>query len=213
MTELAPDLELLTRLRAADPASSLPTVDPARVAELLEAAVTETARTDTPRHSPEVPGSRETGTHGRSPLTWVVAAAAVVLIAAAGILGLTQRDHGSSPGVAGSVTRLHYAQHSGRCMTPNVGVLRAQTVAFRGTLVSVVDGTARFDVTRWYVGGPTDLAEVTAAPLSMHELTQAAHLEKGSSYLVAAADGRVLGCGFTGPAKGSLSKLYDSAFG
>jgi hypothetical protein len=143
----------------------------------------------------------------------MVAAASVVLIAAAGIFGLTQRDHGSSPDAAGTITQLHYAQHSGRCMTPNVGVLRAQTVAFRGTLVSMVAGTARFEVTRWYVGGPTDLAEVTAAPPAMRELTQAAHLATGASYLVAADDGRVLGCGFTGPAKGSLSKLYDSAFG
>lgn len=205
MTEPAPDLELLVRLRAADPASSLPTLDGAPVAELLEAAMTET-----PTRTPE---SRETGTHGRSPLTWLVAAAAVVLIAAAGIFGLAHRDHDSGPVARGSVTRLRYVEPSGRCMTPNVGVLRAQTVAFRGTLRSVVDGKATFQVTHWYVGGPTDLAEVTAVPASLHDLTQAAQLETGASYLVAADNGRVLGCGFTGPARGALSNLYAHAFG
>jgi hypothetical protein len=204
VTEPAPDLELLARLRAADPASSLPPADAARVADLLEAAMTESAT-----RSRE---SRETGTRARSALTWLVAAAAVVLIAA-GIFGLAHRDHGSSPVVEGSVTQLGYAAPAGRCMTPNVGVLKAQTVAFRGTLISVVDGTATFDVTRWYAGGPTDLAKVTAAPPALHELTQAAHLETGGAYLVAAAEGRVLGCGFTGPAKEPLLKLYDRAFG
>ncbi len=205
MTDREPDQELLARLRVADPASSLPTADPDRVAELLEAAMSDTA---TRTHE-----SRETGTHDRSPLTWLVAAAAVVLIAGAGIIGLAQRDHGSTPVAQGSVTQLGYAPPAGRCVTPDAGVLQAQTVAFRGTLVSVVDGTATFDVSHWYAGGPTDLAKVTAAPPSMSELTRAADLEPGSDYLVAASDGRVTGCGFTGPVTGQLQQLYDRAFG
>jgi hypothetical protein len=209
MTDLAPDQELLTRLRAADPASSLPSAEPDRVTQLLEAAMSDTAR-DTGTRTHE---SRETGTHDRSPLTWLVAAAAVALIAAAGIFGLSQRDHGSTPVVEGSVTQLGYAPPAGRCLTPQVGVLKEQTVAFRGTLVSVVNGTATFDVSHWYAGGPTDLAKVTAAPPSMSELTRASDLEAGGDYLVAAADGRVTGCGITGPATGHLQKLYDRAFG
>lgn len=205
MTDREPDQELLERLRVADPASSLPSADPDRVAELLEAAMSDTAT--------RTPESRETGTHDRSPLTWLVAAAAVVLIAAAGIFGLAQRDHGSTPVVAGSVTQLGYAPFAGRCIPPDVGVLHEQTVAFHGTLVSVVGETATFDVSHWYAGGPTELVKVTAAAPSLSELTRTADLRTGGDYLVAAADGRVTGCGFTGPVTGHLQQLYDRAFG
>jgi hypothetical protein len=156
VTEHEPDAELLARLRAADPASSLPSADPDRLAQLLEAAMSDTATRATE--------SRATGTRDRSPLTWLVAAAAVVLIAAAGIFGMTQRDHGSSPVAQGSVTQLGFDPPRGRCQLPNVGVLKQQTVAFQGTLVSVVDGTATFEVTRWYRGGPTDTARISATP-------------------------------------------------
>ena len=205
MSDHEPDLELQTRLRAADPASSLPPADSDRLAQLLEAAMS-----DTTTRAPE---SRETGTRDRSPLTWLVAAAAVVLIAAAGIFGMAQRDHGSPPAAQESVTQLGYTPPRGRCQVPNVGVLKQQTVAFRGTLVSVVDGTATFDVTHWYRGGPTDTAKITATPSNLATLVQAADLTVRGEYLVTAGGGRVLACAFTGPAGGHLQTLYDRAFG
>jgi hypothetical protein len=205
VTEHEPDAELLARLRAADPASSLPSADPDRLAQLLEAAMSDTATRATE--------SRATGTRDRSPLTWLVAAAAVVLIAAAGIFGTTQRDHGSSPVAQGSVTQLGFDPPRGRCQLPNVGVLKQQTVAFQGTLVSVVDGTATFEVTRWYRGGPTDTARISATPPQLATLVQAADLRIGGRYLVAAGGGTVLACGFTRPAGGHLQTLYDQAFG
>jgi hypothetical protein len=205
VTDHVPDRQLLMRLRAADPASSLPPVDPDRVVHLLEEAMSDTA---TRPHE-----SRETGTHGRSPLTWLVAAAAVVLIAAAGIFGLANRDHGSQPASQGSVTRLAYAPHAGRCMVPSVAVLKQQTVAFRGTLVSMAAGSATFDVSHWYAGGPTDTAKVSATPTRLGDLVQAAKLTVGSDYLVSASGGDVTACGFSGPAAGSLQRLYDQAFG
>ena len=205
MTDHEPDLELQTRLRAADPASSLPPADPDRLAQLLEAAMS-----DTTTRAPE---SRETGTRDRSPLTWLVAAAAVVLIAAAGIFGMAQRDHGSPPAAQESVTQLGFTPPGGRCQVPNVGVLKEQTVAFRGTLVSVVGGTATFDVTHWYRGGPTDTAKITATPSNLATLVQAADLTARGEYLVTASGGTVLACAFTGPAGGHLQTLYDRAFG
>jgi hypothetical protein len=199
------DSELLTRLRAADPASSLPPADPERVAHLVEVAMSDT--------STRTPESRESGTHNRSPLTWVVAAAAVVLIAAAVAFGLANRGHDTAPTAGGSVTELSYQQQGGRCMVPNAAVLRQQTVAFRGTLTSMADGTARFDVTKWYAGGPTDVAEVATMPAALGGLVRAAHLRVGDEYLVSATDGIVTSCGFTGPARGQLQDLYDEAFG
>jgi len=193
----------------ADPASSLPPADPDRLAHLLEAAMSDTL----PDAGTRASESRETGTRDRSPLTWLVAAAAVVLIAAAGIFGMAQRDDGSPPTAQGSVTQLGFEPPRGRCQLPNVGVLRQQTVAFRGTLVSVVDGTATFDVTHWYRGGPTDTALISATPSKLATLVQAADLKAGSDYLVAADDGTVLACGFTRPAGGHLQSLYDQAFG
>jgi hypothetical protein len=200
-----PDSELLTRLRAADPASSLPPADPPGVAELLEAVMS-----DTTTRTPE---SRESGTRDRSPLTWLVAAAAVVLIAAAAALGLAQRDHGSTPSAGGSVTQLGYQVPVGKCMLPSAGALREQSVAFRGMLTSLRDSRATFDVTRWYAGGPTDSAEVTAPPGSIADLVQGADLRVGREYLVSATDGRVTACGLTGPARGHLLDLYGQAFG
>jgi hypothetical protein len=206
VTDHTPDLELLARFRAADPASSLSAADPQRVAELLEAAMSDTA---TRTHE-----SRETRTHDRSPLTWLVAAAAVVVIATAGALGLAQRGEDSTPVAQTSVTQLTYGSVQGLCITPDPRVLRVQSIAFRGSLVSLVGRTARFDVSRWYAGGPTDSVEVTVAGSpGLAELVHAADLKVGREYLVAASDGNVTGCGFSGPASARLQKLYDRAFG
>src|SRR3954452_24176587 len=72
------DDELQQRLRAADPAATLSPGDPAGVARLVEDVMSTELTTE----------SRETGTRHRSPLTWLVAAAAVVVIVGAGIFGV-----------------------------------------------------------------------------------------------------------------------------
>jgi hypothetical protein len=207
MIDHAPDQELLDRLRAADPASSLPPADLGRVAELVEAAMSETGTTSRPTES------RETGTHGRSPLTWLVAAAAVILIAAAGVFAFVQHGpDGSAPVAQGTVTRLGVTPGAGRCIAPDVRRLQQQSVAFDGTLVSLVDGTATFDVHHWYAGDATDQVEVTAPSAQLHALTDAVRLDVGHDYLIAATDGAVVTCGLSGPASGALQQLYDRAF-
>ncbi|MGH3308517.1 MAG: hypothetical protein ACRDOX_12610, partial [Nocardioides sp.] len=79
--------ELRARLRAADPASSLPRPDPDRVARLLE---------DTMSH-PETAESRDDPARQRSPLTWLVAAAAVVIIAGVGAFVFMNREDPGTP--------------------------------------------------------------------------------------------------------------------
>ena len=205
MNDHVPDTELLSRLHAADPASSLPPADPERVAQLLEEAMADTATR--PRES------RENGTHGRSRLTWLVAAAAIALIGGAVGVGLTQRDRDSSPSARASVTQLQAARVSGLCVLPSSRVLRLQSVAFRGTVVSVSDRAATFRAAHWYAGGPTDLVTVRLVPGHIPETLQASELAVGQVYLVAAGDGFVRGCGLTGPATPQLQRLYDDAFG
>ena len=74
--------ELHDRLHASDPAASLPPADPERVARLLEDVMSTELTTE----------NRETGTHGRGPLTWLVAAAAAVIIAGVGIYAVVSHD-------------------------------------------------------------------------------------------------------------------------
>jgi hypothetical protein len=199
------DDALLSRLRAADPAASLTPADHDRVAQLLEAAMS-----DTQLHPTE---SRETGTHDRSPLTWLVAAAAAVLIAAAGVFAVATHDAKHTPSAQPTVTQLSAARTSGRCVPLNVGVLEAQTVAFRGTVTTLTDGTVTFTVSHWFRGGPTDLARVIAPQPVLQPLVEAARFKVGGDYLVSAHDGQVSACGFSGPATGSLASLYSQAYG
>jgi hypothetical protein len=200
----AHDDDLMARLRAADPASSLPPADPDRVDHLLEAAMSDTTTRTTE--------TRENGTHDRSPLTWLVAAAAV-LIAASGVLALLHRDHDTTPTAVATVTQLGLTTSQPRCELPGPDVLRLQTVAFRGTVTSLDAGTATFRVEHWFKGGPTDLARVAAPPARLAPLVSAAKLHVGGSYLVSAQGGNVTECGFSGPATGQRAALYRQAFG
>src|SRR5262245_50212647 len=120
------DPELHRRLRAADPAAALPP-DPDRAARLVE-DVMSTELTEE---------SRETGLRHRGRLTWLVAAAAVVVIAVAGVAGLRAVNTDKPGPVADSphqtrqpqeqqsVTTLTVAGGAGteRCMVPNAETL------------------------------------------------------------------------------------------
>lgn len=203
------DDELLARLRAADPASSLTPVPPEGVARLLEDAMSHDVLTE----------SRESGTHGRSLLTWLVAAAAVVLIAAAGAFVFLGSDDDVAPMPAvtePTVTELQAPDPSAynvRCMVPNAEVLSGQTTAFSGT-VDEIDGE---DVTltpdRWYAGNPTDLVTVTAPGEQLEALLSAVSFEDGERYLVAADEGgHVMVCGFSAAWSEDLAAVYAEAF-
>src|SRR3954451_21542616 len=77
--------ELRDRLQASDPAASLPPDGPDRGARLLEDVMSTELTTE----------NRETGTHDRSRLTWLVAAAALVIIAGVGLFAVTNLNDGS----------------------------------------------------------------------------------------------------------------------
>jgi hypothetical protein len=209
--------ELRARLRAADPASSLPRSDPDRVARLLE---------DTMSH-PQTPESSADGARQRSLLTWLVAAAAVVIIAGVGVFAVMNQTQDSGSPAAGpeptdstsaaSTTELRApgaGAISGRCLPPSADALSGAEVAFDGTVEEIEGDLVTLRTTRWYAGSSTDLVTVRGPSEDLQALLAAVDFQDGGRYLVAAAaDGRVMVCGFSAPYSPRLERLYDQAFG
>ena len=201
---------LRARLRDADPAASLPPADPDRVSRLLEDAMG--PDTETPTES------RASGTRGRSPLTWLVAAAAVALIALAAAFVLTGRGEtptappSADPPPATLELALPGEAAAGRCMMPDPEVLGRADVAFDGEVVSVADGRVVLRPTQFYAGGPADQVEVDQASESMQDLVLGVRFEEGRRYLVAASGGNVMICGFSGVYAAQRARLYEEAF-
>jgi hypothetical protein len=164
--------------------------------------------------------SRRTGTHDRSPLTWLVAVAVVLLIAGAALFGLLNRgtDEPVTPtgtpsgSAAPSETMLTAEPAPGRCMLPNARVLRQQTLAFAGVVRSIADGEATLEPSRFYAGEATDVVVVQAPDRDLQALLAAVAFREGQRYLVAATDGRVTLCGFSGPYTAQLADLYAAAY-
>ncbi|MDF1604872.1 hypothetical protein [Nocardioides sp. YIM 152315] len=204
------DDELLARLRAADPATSLPPADPEGTARLVEDVMSTELTTE----------NRETGTRQRSPLTWAVAAAAVLVIAGAGFLGLRAvTDDGSAPTDAGqaapSATHLTVSDDvgAGKCMVPTADVLGRADVAFDGTVTAVDGDLVTLTPTHWYAGDPTDEVTVTAPSVQMQRVASAVSFEQGGRYLVSAVDDQVSLCGFSAAYDDDLAAVYQQAFG
>jgi hypothetical protein len=203
MSDEPEDTELFERLRAHDPAASLPPADPAQVARLLEEAVS---------HDLDSPTRR------RTPLTWLVAAAALLVLAGVGVFAVAGGD--DEPQVptaqdpAPTVVELSARPPvAAKCAVPTAEILSLQETAFDGTVSAIADGTVTLDVTEWYRGGPADQVTVDAPPTDMQALLQAADFKSGQRYLVSANDGFVTVCGFTAPYSDDLAALYVEAFG
>lgn len=205
--------ELYDRLRAGDPASSLPPADPDGVARLLEDVMSTELTTE----------NRETGTHDRSPLTWLVAAAAAVIIAGVGLFAVMNIDDDTTPAPSADDTHLadptvttleapDAAAASAKCMVPNAEVVAQQEIAFDGTVTAIVGDLVTLAPTTWYAGEPTDLVEVQAPPADMRMLLSAVEFEDGGRYLVSATDGRVTLCGFSALYSEELAAIYAEAF-
>lgn len=200
---------LQRRLRAADPAASLPPAPTDRTRRLLEDVM----------HTEPTTETRATGTRHRGPLTWAVAAAAVVLIAGVALFGVLRHDDDpAAPPTAAdsrSVTELAAppsTAYDARCMVPNADVLAQQTLAVDATATDVLDGVVTLAPTHWYAGSPTELVTVQAPPEQLQDLVGAVDFHEGGRYLVSASDGQVTVCGLTGPWSRRLAALYDAAF-
>jgi hypothetical protein len=222
------DDELRALLRASDPASSLPAADRAALAILLEDIMS--ADLEIRPVAPD-DASRASGTHGRNRLTWLVAAAAVAMIAGVGgvaIAGLSDddspapqaSDHRTTPPastaaapVAGLTTELTAKAPTGRCAVPDATLLARYDQAFQGTVTAVDDGMVTLQATEVFNGEVGETVQVAAAPADMQALASSVNFQVGGTYLVSAFGGSVSTCpGFSGPASGDVQKLYTEAF-
>lgn len=225
--ELGRDDELRALLAAADPAHALDPAEPAGLAALLE----DTMSHDTQLRTSEV-GDRATGTHDRNPLTWLVAAAAVLVIAGVGAFGLSRMsddgpavEAGDAPAATDSTgstgaTAVEPAftelgappPVEAKCAVPTAEMLAAQELAFAGTVTAIEGDTVTLSTTTVYAGDVAEQVQVSAPSAEMYSLLEAVRFEVGGDYLVSANGGVVSLCSFSGPATPALQRLYDQAF-
>jgi hypothetical protein len=215
------DQDLRDQLRALDPAASLQPADPTRVARLLEHTMSDDLDND-------IPETRQTGVYERSRLTWLVAAAAVLLIAGVGAFVLLERDTqdvpaagpdgatGQSGGAAdaATVTTLAVPANAGaaKCAVPSAEILAQQELAFDGVVDDITDGIVTLSPTTFYSGEPTDIVRVEAPPEVLGQLLLSVEFAIGERFLVSAFDGQVSLCGYSAPWSPELEQLYVEAF-
>jgi hypothetical protein len=212
------DDRLRALLRGGDPAGSLPPADPAALQNLLGDIMSADLEI-----RPADPGQAEPRRHTR--VTWLVAAAAVAVIAAGGafaVNGLTgndagapQADHKQTPSAGtsaeGQTTVLSVAEQQGRCAAPDPVILAQYPQAFQGTVTSIEGDTMTMETTDVLQGDVGETVQVTAPQELFNEMINTVNFEVGQSYLVAAYDGEVSMC-YSGSASGELRAPFDKAF-
>lgn len=233
----ARDDRLRAHLRSADPASSLAPADPATVAALIRTATSDDG-------SRRLPASAGTDLRRRVPQ--LLAAAAVVAVAGAGVWAVAGPEDpvdSVDPGVAldpaptaepagpaasrspspratgpgaradtTTVLRLPAAT-AAKCMVPDADVLRAQDLAFAGTVTGVDGALTVLDATQVYAGDVSDVVRVQAPPAELSLLVGGVQFEVGRTYLVSATGGQVTLCGLTAESTPALASLYAEAYG
>ena len=203
------DDDLQARLRDADPALRHPAgtapTDPAWIDTLAESTM------EAPMNTPEpAAGSRR---------TWILTAAAAVVVAALGFGGWSalQGNDDRPNQVAREKTVMNLkapkADAMQMCMRVEPQTVGQMQTAFDGTVSAVNGDEVTLDVTKWYVGGDTDQVKLTQiSDNGMIALEGGVQLEQGQRYLVTAHDGFVNGCGFSAPWSQELQDIFDQAF-
>lgn len=228
------DEAVRTRLRAADPAASLPPVGRDRVRQLLEATMADD-RSDAPAESAP----------SRRPRWPAAVAAAAVLVLGGVVVGVTvggddgsggsasdapaatddteteAGDDASPADTAGSPegdgeTALSLTAAAPprtlRCRMVTAEALAGLETAFDGTVSEIADGSVTFEVDRWFAGGDVDVVEVLDPPGFRAALEGPPPFDVGQRFLVTASEGQVTGCGFSAPYSGRLERTFERAF-
>jgi hypothetical protein len=196
------DEDLRSRLRRADPAASLAPAAPDEVSRLLEQTMTTTAA---PRVST-----------GRQRQFAVLVAAALVLLAAAGVGWLVTRStpaaiHGKPSALIVSLTADGIQR---KCVAPTAQVLaNSADFAFAGTVTGIAGDVVTLAVTHVYRGAEADEVRVGQAPGSSEQMLGSGQFEVGKKYLIASSAGGLVTCGYSGEADSlGLREMYEKAF-
>jgi len=219
------DDSLRALLRGGDPAGSLPPADPAALRSLLEDIMS--ADLDVRPSDPLATVPRR-----RTRATWLVAAAAVGVIAAGGAFAVAglgddgskvpEAGHqptttvattdGKAP-VAGETTQLKAEVPRGKCAAaPTATMLAGYSQAFEGTVTAIEGDTITLEATDVYQGDVGETVEVTGPPAGITEALNQVQFQVGGTYLVSTWNGSISMCGYSGPASGPLESLYKEAF-
>jgi hypothetical protein len=170
-----------------------------------------------------VPVDERTSTTGtavparsRRRLTFALAAAALAVLAGVGTVvavssGTPDRT-GQSASAQPMELRMPDASVASSCAMFDIAFLRAVPVAFQGTAVEVADTSVVLRVDRWFRGGQDGVTTVRVTRSGPEASDGSVDIAAGKTYLVAANDGSVLGCGYTGELTTEMLAYYDEAF-
>jgi hypothetical protein len=194
------DQQLRDELRRFDPAHDLAPLPPTWLGHRMEQMMTDS--TDTARATGAEPARRRG--------VWMVAAAAAVLVGGAAIvvpiaLGSAPTTEVLAQPSGGGVT-------IGSCLPVTAEGLQSQEKAFAARVIAVDGDTVTLEVTERFAGEVADRVEVPQVDAIDTDFSRVS-FELGESYLVAAGDGTVRGCGLSGPDDSELRAIYDAAFG
>ncbi|MGK5682843.1 hypothetical protein [Actinoplanes sp. URMC 104] len=115
---------------------------------------------------------------------------------------------------AGPVRELSLPGGAAKCVPPTAGKLRASAdFAFAGTVSSVYRDAVTLRVTEVFRGEQAGAVRVPQQGTRSEGLLGSGTFELGKEYLVAAAGGAILVCGYSGEAGSpGLRELFDTAF-
>jgi uncharacterized protein GlcG (DUF336 family) len=100
----------------------------------------------------------------------------------------------------------------GSCLPVTPEGLSSQEKAFAANAIAIDGDTVTLHVTERFAGDVADRVEVTQLDAIDSDFSSVS-FAVGGSYLVAAGDGMVRGCGLSGADSPDLRAVYDAAFG
>ncbi|MBK5267961.1 MAG: hypothetical protein JJE47_11070 [Acidimicrobiia bacterium] len=195
--------------------NSLKRLDPMQAAVSTELPTTESSRHRMERVMSTTTHLTTPPSGVRTPKRWVPALATLV-VAAIAVSVFTFGGAGTDPApVAGPPLELSLGDSNvlASCIIFDVAILRDMPIAFEGTVTGVDGARGTLTVDHWYKGGAAAEVALTGGSADMVSLIGAFPLEVGSSYLIAATDGNVNFCGYSGPASPELRGYFEEAFG
>jgi uncharacterized protein GlcG (DUF336 family) len=186
---------LREQLRRIDPARDLAPQPPTWLSHRMEQIMTDSTGT-------VAAPARKRG-------LWIAAAAAALAVGAAVVVPLALAGAPTTEVLAlphdGGIT-------TGSCLPVTPEGLSSQEKAFAANAIAVDGDTVTLEVTERFAGEVADRVEVTQLDAIDSDFSSVS-FEVGGSYLVAAGDGLVRGCGLSGTDSPELRAVYDAAFG